>query len=535
MLSLLPALAVADEAGLRSCADNSIATVPDGAVFGAVRIDNNDVFDLDDPKENGPLYRFANRLHIETRPLVIEQRLLFRSGDPYSLQVVEESERLLRATSYLYDARICLLGYHDGTVDVSVWTRDVWTLRPGFSFGRGGGENESGISLEDKNLLGTGMSVSLDRKNQVDRNSTVLGFSDDNLLGRWLKLDVALADASDGHTYDATLEQPFYALDVRRARGLRLYDDDRIDSMYERGEVVDEFRAQRSYQRFFWGRSPGLQEGWTRRWTLGLVRDFTRFSPSEEPGATNLLPEDRKLLYPFAGFEVLRDRYVTAHNNNQIGRTEDFFLGPRLYVELGLATEALGSDRDALITSALWSYGSQRTPATKWLVTTDFSGRAETSGGFADALASGRFEFYHRQSERRLLFAAAQVDVGHNLDLDHQLLLGGDNGLRGYPLRYQGGDQRALFTVEQRYFTSWQPFRLFYVGGAAFFDVGRAWGTNPFATDNLGWLKDVGFGARFAGTRAGNGTVVHVDLAFPLDGDSSIDNVQLVIETKRGF
>ena len=109
------------------------------------------------------------------------------------------------------------------------------------------------------------------------------------------------------------------------------------------------------------------------------------------------------------------------------------------------------------------------------------------------------------------------------------------NGLRGYPLRYQGGDRSALFTIEERYFTKWYPFRLFHVGAAAFFDVGRAWGENPFATDNLGWLKDVGFGARFGSSRSGKGTIVHVDLAFPLDGDSSIDKVQLVIETKQGF
>jgi len=28
---------------------------------------------------------------------------------------------------------------------------------------------------------------------------------------------------------------------------------------------------------------------------------------------------------------------------------------------------------------------------------------------------------------------------------------------------------------------------------------------------------------------------VHIDIAFPLDGDPSIDSVQLLIESKRGF
>ncbi len=37
-----------------------------------------------------------------------------------------------------------------------------------------------------------------------------------------------------------------------------------------------------------------------------------------------------------------------------------------------------------------------------------------------------------------------------HLDPEEQLLLGGDSGLRGYPLRYQAGKARALAVIEQR-------------------------------------------------------------------------------------
>ena len=113
--------------------------------------------------------------------------------------------------------------------------------------------------------------------------------------------------------------------------------------------------------------------------------------------------------------------------------------------------------------------------------------------------------------------------------------LGGKSGLRGDPLRYQTGDSKLLFTVEQRYFTDWYPWRLFRVGGAVFFDVGRTWGDNPIGEPNLGWLKDVGFGLRFAPTRFSTNKVAHLDFAFPLDGDPSIDSVQILLEAKRSF
>ena len=134
-----------------------------------------------------------------------------------------------------------------------------------------------------------------------------------------------------------------------------------------------------------------------------------------------------------------------------------------------------------------------------------------------------------------MFFATLNATAGQNLDLDNPVEVGGDTGLRGYPLRYQSGDSRVLFTVEQRYFTDWYPFRLFRVGGAVFVDVGRTYGDDPLGGPNLGWLKDVGFGFRFAPTRLGTKKVIHLDVAFPLDGDPSIDSVQLLLEAKRSF
>ena len=121
------------------------------------------------------------------------------------------------------------------------------------------------------------------------------------------------------------------------------------------------------------------------------------------------------------------------------------------------------------------------------------------------------------------------------LDSEDQLVLGGDTGLRGYPLRYQAGTSLALLTLEERYYTDWYPFRLFHVAGAVFFDVGRTWGTDVTGATSDGVLKDVGLGLRLGSSRSAFGNVVHIDLAFPLDGDDDIDDMQFVVETKSRF
>jgi hypothetical protein len=45
----------------------------------------------------------------------------------------------------------------------------------------------------------------------------------------------------------------------------------------------------------------------------------------------------------------------------------------------------------------------------------------------------------------------------------------------------------------------------------------------------------VGFGLRFGSSRSAFGNVIHVDLAFPLDGDDSIDRMQFLVESKTSF
>lgn len=63
----------------------------------------------------------------------------------------------------------------------------------------------------------------------------------------------------------------------------------------------------------------------------------------------------------------------------------------------------------------------------------------------------------------------------------------------------------------------------------------RTWGGAPFARPSLGLLRDAGFGLRLGNARSSLGNVIHVDLAFPFDGDPSIKRVQFLVETKQEF
>ena len=504
------------------------------AVVGEIKLRKLNVFDLSNEEENNWLYRLANRLHIVTKDRVIRGQLLFEPGEQYDKRLIEETERILRQNPYLYDASIETTLRDNGTVDVAVTTKDVWTLGPDLSLSRKGGENKSRFGIEEQNLFGLGQSIRFNHEENVDRRSNSFEFADRHLGHSWVSAFLQIADNSDGETNQLSIVRPFYALDARWSAGGQALNDDGRDALYVLGAESAEYHRDRELFTAFVGWSKGLRDGWARRWTTGVVYDDNQFSAVPVPVLPAAIPADRKLVYPFLSFELLQDEFEITSNRDQIGRQEDFLLGARLTGSIGWAAESFGADRDALLYSATASRGFGSLNSKTLLLSANASGRLE-SGHSANVLATIRARYYVTQSRKRLFFVALQGTAGLALDLDNPVQLGGDSGLRGYPLRYQNGDSKLLVTIEQRYFTDWYPFRLARVGGAIFADAGRVWGRNPLGGEPLGWLKDVGFGLRLAPTRSSSNKMLHLDIAFPLDGDPTIDSVQISLESKRSF
>ena len=504
-----------------------------GARIGEIRVVTEDIFDLDDPRENNILFRLANKIHINTRPEVIRRQLLFETGQPVSARLIEETERLLRASNYLYEVSIRPTTYRDGVADVEVRTRDTLSLDLSVSASRAGGENTGRFGLKEDNLFGTGISLGLSYSKDVDRSGTTFNLSDNNIFGTRGVVSYAYSQYDDGNQQSFTLQRPFYALDARWAAGVSAAEDDTLNSVYNAGNEIAEYRHRHRAAEVFGGWSRGLIAGWVRRYSVGVTHQDDHYAL--EPGSTppERLPEDLTLTGPFARFELVEDAFRTDVNLNLIGRVEDFAMGVRAQVQLGRALTELGSTRDAWLYNASLSNGFDITRDSFLLTNVGTPGRYGEEG--ENQTLGGAARYYHRRGRHLVYYAALSADAVHNPDVIDPLQIGGDNGLRGYPLRYQSGERRVLFTLEARAYTDWYPFRLFRVGGAVFYDTGRAWKGENQNTVNPGWLRDVGFGLRLLSARTSKGNVLHADFAFPLDPDPSIDKVQFLVKTRAAF
>jgi hypothetical protein len=506
----------------------------EGARIGEIRVVTENIFDTSDPLEDNALFRAANRLHIRTRPGVVERRLLFRTGEPVSVSRIDETERLLRASRYLYDVRIRPLAVRDGVVDIEVRTRDTWTFEPGLSLSRSGGANASSVSIREQNLLGTGTALSLGRFSNVDRSGTQFAVAMDQVGDTWVGVEYGESVNSDGERRVARIVRPFYGLDARWAAGASWLDDDRVEAVYEAGEVTARYRHVLTQGEIFAGLSTGRVAGWVRRTSAGLRIDdhAYRNEPGEAPPAR--LNPDERLRGPFVRVELIEDRYEKSRNIDQIARIEYLPLGIGAMGEIGRATTALGSSRDAWFYAMRISRGFEPRGRQRLLAAAQLSGRH--ADGRIERLRIGAQLRYHLPHAGRFgFYGGLQLDALENpapLDL---LQIGGDSGLRGYPLRYQSGTRRVLLTLEERAYSDWYLFRLFRVGAAAFFDVGRAWGGEPDNAFNPGWLANVGIGLRIGVDRASFGNVMHLDLAVPLNPDPTMQRVQFLLTTKASF
>ncbi len=518
--------------------------IPPGSVIGEVRVVAQDLFDPEKRGENGRLFHLANQVHRSTRTGVIERQLLFRPGDVFSPELIAESARLLRQNDYLYDVDIRPVLREDGKVDVEVTTRDVWTLEGGASFSRSGGTNNTSLWVEDTNFLGTGKEVSISRIGTVDRTSNLVRYRDPNLLGSRVRLTLSHADNSDGGRERFELERPFYSLSSRWAAGVRAFRDDRLEQLFTAGKAIVGFEHRHDFAEVYGGLSRGLVNGAARRLRFGFTLSEDTFTLSSKfPKDRLAVPQDRTLAYPWVSIESVQDRFIVERDLDRIQRSEDLNLGRHLQLLVGLSSPAFGGDGERWIVQTAASAGWR--PGRRQLLLAQLGGSTRWAEGEAeDLVAGGRVRWYLRDFGNQLLYASLGADLAHRLDGEDQLLLGGDSGLRGYPLRYQAGDRRVLLTLEQRFFSDRELFHVAHAGAAVFFDAGQAWFVVPpsngdrdplFANQERRILKDAGLGLRFGSSRSSRGGVLHLDVAFPLDARSSVERVQWLVSTSDTF
>jgi len=483
---------------------------------GEIRIQCLDVYSPEE-ETRGWVYRAADALHIETQTAVIRRFLLFREGEPYDPERLAQTERNLRALSFLKSARVRAGEPHDGVVDVEVVTQDAWTTQLEIHLGSGGGETHWAAGVTESNLLGLGKELGFLYDEDVERTNRLIEFHDPAFFGPYWSGSFLYADNSDGQRRAVHVVRPFAStLDRLSVEGIwdRNIFQQRI---YDSGVVASEYSQRHQQVVASWGTAIWPEGLRARRVTAGInffQDDFTHLP--ERPD--DAVPPARDFRYFFVGWEDAQSDFVTTNFVDKADRIEDFNLGTRWAVQAGISPAAFGAPATTYAVAAEASRGWRLTPAS--FVQAQGSFRTRLDSGARNAIFSGSLVFVwkHPTALPQTTVARLQLDRGWNLDPDVQFFADGDHGLRGYRLYSFAGDRRIVLNVEHRFFGSLEILQLFSLGAVVFVDSGAAVAPGaPFTVSSL--KTDAGVGLRVAISRAATNPILRLDCAYAFDAD----------------
>lgn len=486
--------------------------VAETLTIGTITVKTVGVFD-DDEAAGNRIYDLANALHIETRESVVRGFLLFREGQIYDPERVAESERNLRAQSFLRSASIETSAPHEGTVDIVVTTRDSWTTEPSMSFGSKGGGTSFGFDLEESNLLGTGKSIGLLYDSTPDRSRSGIEFHDPAFFRPYWKADALVSENSDGAELHLSVERPFMSLETPWSAAISLSETTSLDRLYRDALAEDPFEVDRRQFLIEGGRALHRSATAATRLTTGFELEDSEFRVSESSSGGSL-PEDRHFRWMFVRLERRESNYVKLNWVNRDLRYEDFNLGLELSAQAGFSPGFLGADGDTGLVRLGLNRGAALGENT-WLLSR-FGWETRLGEIGANQHLSAELFGIHRFRTRtpQTFLARAHYEEGRELDGDRQLFADADSGLRGYRLHAFEGDRLLVLNAEHRVFLGRELFHLLSPGVAVFVDAG---GAAP-AGKPLELHLDAGVGLRVGLSRTPRNSL-RIDFAWGFDAD----------------
>ena len=486
----------------------------EGLPIVAITFDRFNIFDTTDPKTDAWFYRWANALHVVSKEDFLRSMLLFKEGDPYSSSAAAESARILRSLGIVNPVDI-IAHRVEGGVEVSVETHDRWSLRLGGQGDVSGSRSSFGFDIEENNLLGWGKSLGVAYESDDERSAWSYRYFDPNIFNTRWRLNLEHADLSDGSRDEVRIDRPFYSLATRWTWGVEARQEELIEYLYSQTEsVVMGDRESESFRVWGGARLPGnthitrrLVGAWVYR--QDLFSDW-QWETQGEPYPT---PENKTIQGPGLGFEHISDRFIVVKGFRAWTVQEDVAMGPNFSASTVVSTPATGGDRKRI----LYAFGAHvARQKGRWLLLGDawLSGRYEDAG-IRNLLAG--IQLAGAQLGPSGFQARLLAETSRDLDLNHQLTLGSDIGLRGWDPDSFDGTGRALLNIQWRKLIKEDVFGLFSFGVVAFGDAGITW--NPrVGPDTDGIRVDAGVGLLFDLSHLSRTNLLRVDLAFPDDG-----------------
>ena len=493
-----------------------------------------------DESEKGILFfhRWANTLHIKTKLKTLQnEAAFFINKCNKTAEDLAELERHLRHKKYLVDAKVLA----DSTMKkITIDTWDNWSLMPTISFGRKGGENSSSFGIKERNLLGLGIDTEIEYYNNNQRTGYKISTTLPLFQQHNSEVSLRFADNNDGTQHSIFFTQSFASFYTPYAYHIGFNEETREDTLYQNNNKQSSFEHNINFQTLSYAWLTLNDDNHVLRFRLGMTKDqhtFTHTPTFVDNIQPEIIPLNRSHIYPWASLAYIEKDFKELTNIHLISQIEDFNIGWQINARFGINID--NKNKVHSKTLLLWQTdikkGFSFTNGSLLLFNLSLAGETFEHGHNRIVANIGTEYFYHF-SEDWSVYVNNENTFTENQYIDTPVTMGGDTGIRGFPLQYQHGQSNVKFTTEIRYYPRINLFKLFDLAGAAFIDSGKAMGSSIIKNNDTGWLYSVGAGIRlYSPHSGGNNPIIHIDFATPITDDADVNGFEVRIQTKKTF
>ena len=472
-------------------------------VVAAVEIRRDDVFDSAESRDW--IGRLVNGLHIRTRERVVRREVLLAPGLPFDSAKADETVRNLRRLGIFRRVRLDTATTPSGLV-ARVVTKDAWSTQVDFGFHSTASRVLYSLELREQNLLGTGTTLEVQSRHEVDVETRLAHFAGPRLIANRAGVDLEYRDRSDGYSDLVAVSAPFltqatateFAIAFEQARDtVRRYRSGAPVPVERAGRILDVARA-----RWQWAAHRGPR-GYLH---MGLRAEALRL---EVGGVSPSGTSGRVMGQAGVLVGASRTRFLVMPGYRRLDREDDVDLSSTVDAGLSYAPSAFGYSAGAVIPALVARTGVRLPHGVGFVQATGEARGFYPTAGTDSALVRVGLTAAVHPAPRHLLVLHADEGWRRHPPLGDDFDLGLDQGPRGYGAHAFTGDRLIFATVEWRWVLVPELARLLGVGLATFADYGGAW----FAGDPRATGASFGAGLRLDFTRSGSPNLVRVDLA----------------------
>jgi len=457
-----------------------------------------------------------------TKITTINKYLTFKVGEKLDLVRVAESIRKLRAQKFIWDAKYKITRLDNCQVKVLVIVHDTFPFKPKISISRRSGANKSSIGITHTNLFGSGSKLQFDYKQGKLRDQKVLQYVNPNFGDNHYYFSGLYSDNSDGKESNLFIEMPFNEFDSDYQYGLSYQDFKGDLSIYNRSLVEQLISYQKQDNRIEFATGSSGDFGMQQKrnfWTVSQDR-------ANYQGLSQL---DRDVIRIGGKYQLYDVDYIEVKNIRNLAKTEDYNQGLTISFQAAYLYDRLSKTNGELIGV---SY-NQNFLYDQWtLLQTDFSFEKQFfNNHLAEQQTKGRLQF---NAFNKAFSTSWNIKVEFELNqspkLENYIIMDEEFPIRGYPYGHRLGDSYASINIEKRWFNLAHYFGVIDIAMIAFYDAGFiSVKDSAISNYNKESLQSAGIGLRISPTKLTHNTIIHIDLAYPINENNLGQNYQLNI------